>query len=156
MKSIEQLKLKIKMYEDLIDRATLENKEGILKYSDYSKKLEIYNHKISLLEWVLSDNLEIDFNMVNEEKRKIDIPYKYIVLILESLNNFKADIQNYNTDGILNKMKFQYKLEEINDLINIIENKADYNFNKRLEKCKCKKSDDIGLDGVEAVFNIKK
>ncbi|GAA0071735.1 hypothetical protein UT300003_32600 [Clostridium sardiniense] len=53
MRSEEEIKKRINRYEELIKKANKESKEGILDYEEYSKKLEIYYHKLGLLEWVL-------------------------------------------------------------------------------------------------------
>lgn len=105
----------------------------------------------------IPEETKLKFNMITGEKREIDIPYKQMVIILEALENFKKDIEEFETDSVVNKMRFKDKLEEVNYLIEVIETGAEYNFHKRMERCKSKKekSDDAGIDALSAAVVLK-
>lgn len=105
----------------------------------------------------IPEEIKLKFNMITEEKREIDIPYKQMVIILEALENFKKDIEEFETDSVVNKMRFKDKLEEVNYLIEVIETGAEYNFHKRMERCKSKKekTDDAGIDALSAAVVLK-
>lgn len=55
-----------------------------------------------------------DFNMLSGEEKHIKVPYKQMVIILEALENFKKDIESFQPDSVVNKMRFKDKLEEVN------------------------------------------
>ena len=105
----------------------------------------------------IPEEIKLKFNMITEEKREIDIPYKQMVIILEALENFKKDIESFQPDSVVNKMRFKDKLEEVNYLIEVIETGAEYNFHKRMERCKSKKekTDDAGIDALSAAVVLK-
>ena len=105
----------------------------------------------------IPEEIKLKFNMITEEKREIDIPYKQMVIILEALENFKKDIEEFETDSVVNKMRFKDKLEEVNYLIEVIETGSEYNFHKRMERCKSKKekTDDAGIDALSAAVVLK-
>ena len=98
-----------------------------------------------------------DFNMLSGEEKHIKVPYKQMVVILESLYNLKKDIEEFETDSSINKMRFKDKLEEVNYLIEVIETGAEYNFHKRMERCKSRKekNDDAGMDALSAAVILK-
>lgn len=64
---------------------------------------------------------------------------KEIVVILEALENFKKDIEEFEPDSSINKMRFRDKLEEVNYLIEVIETG----------------SDDAGIDALSATVVLK-
>lgn len=96
--------------------------------------------------------------MLNGQEKHIKLPYKQIVVIIESLYNFKTDIENNMPENTLGKMRFEDKLEDVNYLIEVLETGAEYNFHRRLEKCKIKKvkNDDAGMDALSAGVELKK
>lgn len=93
-----------------------------------------------------------DFNMIDGEEKHIKVPYKQMIVILEALENLKKDIEEFNPDSVINKMRFKNKLEEVDYLIEVIEKGTEYNFHKHLDKCihKKEKSDDTGIDALSA------
>lgn len=105
----------------------------------------------------IPEETKIKFNMLTGEKREIDLPYKEMVLILEALENFKKDIEEFETDNILSKMRFENKLEEVNYLIEVIETRAKYDFHKHLDKCihRKEKADESGMDALSAAVILK-
>ena len=98
-----------------------------------------------------------DFNILSGEEKHIKVPYKQMVIILEALENFKKDIESFEPDNVVNKMRFKDKLEEVNYLIEVIETGAKYNFHKRMERCKSRKEkqDDAGMDALSAAVVLK-
>ncbi|WP_194190819.1 hypothetical protein [Clostridium chrysemydis] len=103
------------------------------------------------------NNTVFDFNMVTGEEKHIRVPYKQMVVILEALINFKKDIEDNIPEDQLNKLRFEYKLDEVNYLIQVMETGAEYNFHRKLEKCRTKKpkNDDAGMDALSAAIELK-
>ncbi|MDQ0149333.1 hypothetical protein ACFO6R_10260 [Eubacterium multiforme] len=98
-----------------------------------------------------------DFNMLSGEEKHIKFPYKQMIVILEALENLKKDIEEFEPDNSLNKIRFENKLEEVNYLIEVIETGAEYNFHKHLDKCinRKEKNDDAGMDALSAAVVLK-
>ena len=105
----------------------------------------------------IPEETKLKFNMLTGEKREIDLPYKQIVVLIEALENFKKDIEEFKTDNILSEMRFKNKLEEVNYLLEVLQGKAEYNFHKKLDKCihRKEKSDDAGIDALSAAVVLK-
>lgn len=101
--------------------------------------------------------ISLDFNMVYGQEKHIKLPYRQIVVILEALNNFKESIENNIPGNTVGKMRFEDKLEEVNYLIEVLETGAEYNFHRRLDKCRIKrvKQDDAGMDALSASVVLK-
>ncbi|MGG5461484.1 hypothetical protein [Clostridium sp. B9] len=98
-----------------------------------------------------------DFNMLHGEEKHIKVPYAQMVVILEALHNFKASIENNMPDNVVGELRFKDKLEDVNYLIEVIEQGTEYNFHRRLDKCKLKnvKKDDAGMDALSASVVLK-
>lgn len=105
----------------------------------------------------IDEETKIKFNMLTGEKREIDLPYKEMIVILEGLYNLKKDIEEFKTNNILSKMRFENKLEEVNYLIETLETKVEYDFHKHLDKCinRKEKQDDAGMDALSAAVILK-
>lgn len=99
-----------------------------------------------------------DFNMIDGKERHIRVPYKQMIVILEALKNLKKDIEEFETNSAITKIRFKNKLEEVEYLIQVIEDGTEYDFHKHLDKCinKKEKSDDAGIDALSASVVLKK
>lgn len=105
----------------------------------------------------IDEETKIKFNMITGKKREIALPYKQMVVILEALENLKKDIEEFKTNNILSKMRFENKLEEVNYLIKTLEEKTKYDFHKHLDKCinRKEKQDEAGMDALSAAVILK-
>ncbi|MGG5463513.1 hypothetical protein [Clostridium sp. B9] len=102
--------------------------------------------------------VRLDFNMLYGQEKHIKLPYRQMVVILEALHNFKDSIENnMPEDNVIGELRFKDKLEEVNYLIEVLETGAEYNFHRRLDKCKIKriKEDDAGMDALSASVVLK-
>lgn len=99
-----------------------------------------------------------DFNTLQGEEKHIKVPYAQMVVILEALHNFKDSIENnIPEDNVIGELRFKDKLDDVNYLIEVIEQGAEYNFHRRLDKCRIKKvkTDDAGMDALSAGVVLK-
>lgn len=99
-------------------------------------------------------NFIFDFNTIEGKDKHIKVTYKDMVVLMEGLNNLKIDISKFETNNIVQKMRFNFKMQEVEKLMNYIEEKTGYNFEKHLNRCKRKNREETGLDGIEAVFKV--
>ncbi|HII4428025.1 TPA: hypothetical protein ACY4RO_000377 [Clostridium perfringens] len=98
-----------------------------------------------------------DFNTLKGEEKHIKVPYAQMVVILEALHNFKDSIENNIPDNVIGELRFKDKLDDVNYLIEVIEQGAEYNFHRRLDKCRIKKNkpDEAGMDALSAGIVLK-
>src|SRR3712207_1616868 len=91
---------------------------------------------------------QLEFKLITTTKNKqLKLTHKPIVVLLESLWDFKESIQAIETEEFLRKRLLENKIEEVDELFSILQDSIDYNFQKHLEKCfKKKKDDDPGME----------
>lgn len=91
---------------------------------------------------------QLEFKLITTTKNKqLKLTHKQIVVMLESLWDFKESIQAIETEEFLRKRILQNKKEEVDELFKLLEESIDYNFEKHLEKCSKKtKEDDPGME----------
>lgn len=91
---------------------------------------------------------QLEFKLITTTKNKqLKLTHKQIVVLLESLWDFKESIQAIETEEFLRKRLLENKIEEVDKLFSILQDSIDYNFEKHLEKCSKKiKEDDPGME----------
>lgn len=86
--------------------------------------------------------------------KTIKLTVKQVRVLCEAMWDFKTHIEEMPTGGTILEINKDFKINEIDELFNIIEKGSGYNFVKQLEKCSKKKADsDIGEDAMELLAN---
>ncbi len=103
---------------------------------------------------VQSEQLDFLNIKVGVTGKTIKLSVKQVRVLCEAMYDFKTHIEEMPNGGTILEMNKDFKINEIDELFNILQDGAGYNFEKQLDKCSKKKANsDIGEDAMELLAN---
>lgn len=84
--------------------------------------------------------------------KKLELTIKQVRVLCEAMWDFKKNIQESPTGDCYHEKIKELKINEIDELFNLLQDRAEYNFERQLDKCHRKKANtDIGEEAMTLI-----